>query len=139
MSTIRRFEDMEACETARNLPKLVYGLSCEGAFSRDFALRDQMRRVSISMLSNIAEGFESRARGLFTEFLGRAKGSAGEWRAQFYVALDAAYVRQEQFLALSDQCEKYSSQISRLMAYLKTQPDPRSDDHAHERKRSNDA
>ena len=122
MSTIKRFEDIEAWQTARNLTKLVYELSSEGAFSRDFALRDQMRRASVSILSNIAEGFESRTRGLFTEFLGRAKGSAGELRAQFYVAVDAEYLTQEQFLALSDQCEKCSSQISRLMMYLKNVP-----------------
>src|SRR5215469_634927 len=122
MSTIKRFEDIEARQTARNLTKLVYELSSEGAFSRDFALRDQMRRASVSILSNIAEGFESRTRGLFTEFLGRARGSAGELRAQFYVAVDTEYLTQEQFLALSDQCEKCSSQISRLMMYLKNLP-----------------
>jgi len=133
MPTIKRFEEIEAWQTARSLTKLVYGLSSEGAFSRDFVLRDQIHRASISILCNIAEGFESRTRGLFTEFLGRAKGSAGELRAQFYVALDAAYLTQEQFLALSDQCEKCSSQISRLMAYLRTLPN------SSGVKRSNDA
>jgi four helix bundle protein len=141
MPTIKRFEEIEAWQTARNLTKLVYGLSSEGAFSRDFALRDQMRRASISILSNIAEGFDSRTRGLFTEFLGRAKGSAGELRAQFYVALDAAYLTQEQFLALSDQCEKCSSQISRLMVYLRNLPNSSSVERSNvpTSKRSNDS
>ena len=122
MSTIKRFEDIEAWQTTRNLTKLVYTLSSEGAFSRDFGLRDQMRRASVSILSKVAGGFESRTRGLFTECLGRAKGPAGEPRAQFYVALDAEYLTQKQFLAHSDQCEKCSSQISRLMVYLKNLP-----------------
>ena len=133
MSTIRRFEEIEAWQTARELTKRVYVLSSNGSFSHDFGLRDQVRRASVSIMSNIAEGFESRTRGLFTEFLGRAKGSAGELRTQFYVALDAAYLTQEQFLALSDQCEKCSSQISRLMVYLKTLPN------SSGVKRSNDA
>ncbi len=138
MSTIKRFEDIEAWQTARALTRKVYSISNAGDFSRDFGLRDQMRRAAVSVMSNIAEGFESRTRGLFTEFLGRAKGSAGELRAQFYVALDAGYVAQEQFLALSDQCEKCSSQISRLMAYLKSNASlPKRSNDSSGRQRSN--
>jgi four helix bundle protein len=70
-------------------------------------------------MSNIAEGFESRTEILFLEFLGRAKGSAGELRAQFYVAQDAGYVSQDQFQSIQDQCAKCSAQISRFMDYLK--------------------
>ena len=70
-------------------------------------------------MSNIAEGFESRTEVLFIEFLGRAKGSSGELRAQAYVAHDAGYLTQEQLKGMQDQCEKCSSQISRLMEYLK--------------------
>lgn len=73
MPTITRFEDVEAWQTARELTRLVYTLSKEGAFARDFGLRDQMRRACVSILSNIAEGFESRTQALFIEFLGRAK------------------------------------------------------------------
>lgn len=120
MSTIKRFEDIEAWQTAREVTRRIYQISKDGAFSRDFGLRDQMRRASVSIMSNIAEGFESRTRSLFLEFLGRAKASAGELRAQFYVAGDAGYLSRDQFQSLSDQCEKCSSQISRLMAYLKS-------------------
>ena len=121
MPTITRFEDIQAWQTARELTRLVYALTNEGAFARDFGLRDQMRRAAVSVLSNIAEGFESRTRALFIEFLGRAKGSAGELRAQAYVALDAGYLTQAQFAQLFDLAEKASRQISRFMTYLKSQ------------------
>jgi four helix bundle protein len=120
MGTIRRFEEIEAWQEARVLTKRVYEISGQGLFARDFGLKDQMRRAAVSILSNIAEGFESRTRGLFVEMLGRAKGSAGELRAQFYVAHDAGYVTQSQLKELQDQCEKCSCQISRFMAYLQS-------------------
>src|SRR5712692_2579866 len=120
MSTIHRFEEIEAWQTARALTKIVYEFTASGSFARDFGLRDQMRRASVSIMSNIAEGFESRTSALFLEFLARAKGSAGELRAQFYVAQDAGYLTSAQHQGLQDQCEKCSSQISRFMAYLRT-------------------
>ncbi|NEO92599.1 MAG: four helix bundle protein [Moorea sp. SIO3G5] len=92
MGTIKRFEEIQGWQTARELTRLVYALSKEGEFSRDFGLCNQMRRAAVSIMSNIAEGFESRTQRLFLEFLGRAKGSAGELRSQAYVALDAGYV-----------------------------------------------
>ena len=72
MPTIRRFEEIEAWQTARELTRLVYDLSKEGIFARDFGLRDQMRRAAVSIMSNIAEGFESRTQPQFVEYLGRA-------------------------------------------------------------------
>ena len=80
-----------------------------------------MRRASVSIMSNIAEGFESRTQGLFIEFLGRAKASAGELRAQSYVALDAGYFDGNQFEEVFDLSEKCSRQISRFMTYLQNQ------------------
>ncbi len=125
MSTIHRFEEIDAWQTARHLTKLVYALTAAGDFSRDFGLKDQMRRAAVSIMSNIAEGFESRTSALFLEFLGRAKGSAGELRAQFYVATDAGYLAPAESETLQDQCKKCSSQISLLMAYLKSLPSPK--------------
>lgn len=122
MGTIRRFEGIEAWQTARLLTKKVYDLSFDSALARDFGLRDQMRRASVSIMSNIAEGFESRTSGLFLELLGRAKGSAGELRAQFYVASDVGYVTEEQSVSLRQVCEKCSGQISGLVSYLKSLP-----------------
>src|SRR5712692_3863908 len=122
MSTIHRFEEIEAWQTARALTKIVYEFTASGSFARDFGLRDQMRRAAVSIMSNIAEGFESRTSGLFLEFLGRAKGSAGELRAQFYVATDAGYLAKEQFTSLCALCEKCSGQISGFASYLESLP-----------------
>ena len=125
MGTITRFEEIEGWQSARELAKLVYALSNEGLFARDFGLRDQMRRAAVSVMSNVAEGFESRTQSLFVEFLGRAKASGGELRAQAYVALDAGYIDQPEFDGLFDLTEKCSRQISRFMSYLQTHPDHR--------------
>lgn len=81
MPTITRFEDIEAWQTARELINLVYIMTGHGEIARDFGLCNQMRRASVSIMSNIAEGFESRTNSLFLEYLGRAKASAGELRA----------------------------------------------------------
>jgi four helix bundle protein len=125
MGTISRFEDIQAWQTARQLTSTVYRLSNQGAFQRDFGLRDQIRRAAVSAMSNIAEGFESRTQLLFIEFLGRAKGSAGEVRSQGYVALDAQYITQQQFEELFEQADKCSRQINRFMDYLSAQPNSR--------------
>ncbi|OGO66683.1 MAG: four helix bundle protein [Chloroflexi bacterium RBG_19FT_COMBO_55_16] len=121
MPTITRFEEIEAWQSARLVTRRVYELTQEGRIARDFGLRDQMQRASVSILSNITEGFESRTTPLFLDFLGRAKGSAGELRAQVYVALDVGYFDQTQFEEIFDLVEKCSRQISRFITYLSTQ------------------
>jgi four helix bundle protein len=121
MPTITCFEEIDAWQTARVLTRRLYALSNEGLFSRDFGLRDQMRRASVSIMSNIAEGFESRTKRLFIEYLGRAKASAGELRAQTYIALDVGYLNQSQFHEVFDLADKCSRQISRFITYLETQ------------------
>jgi len=120
MPTITRFEDIKAWQTARELVNLIYDLSDKAPFARDFGLKDQMRRAAVSVMSNIAEGFESRTQPLFIDFLGRAKGSAGEVRAQAYVALDRSYVTQPEFDQLFDLADKCSRQLSRFVSYLGT-------------------
>jgi four helix bundle protein len=122
MPTIERFEDIEAWQTARRLANLIYDLTDQGAFARDYGLRDQIRRAAVSAMSNIAEGFESRTQSQFIDFLGRAKGSAGEVRSQLYIALDRKYITQAQFDEAYDLADKCSRQISRFMIYLESQP-----------------
>ncbi len=95
MSTFQSFEEIEAWQKARELTRRVYELLDKGSFARDFGLRDQMRRACVSILSNIAEGFERSGTGEFVQFLSAAKGSAGEVRAQLYVALDRRYIERE--------------------------------------------
>lgn len=120
MATITCFEEIEAWQTARSLTKRIYELTGEASFARDFGLRDQMRRASVSIMSNIAEGFESRTKALFIDFLGRAKASAGEVRAQAYVALDVGHLDRHYFEELFELADKCSRQISRFMTYLRS-------------------
>lgn len=82
MASFKSFEEMEIWNKAREITNTVYDLSESGRFASDFALRDQMRRAAISILSNIAEGFESQTQQTFIRYLAYAKASAGELRAQ---------------------------------------------------------
>ena len=125
MTTVERFEDLEVWQRARELTNLTYDLSDAGAFARDFGLRDQMRRAAVSVMSNIAEGFESRTQGLFIEFLGRAKGSSGELRSQFYIALDRKYLSQDTFDRALHLAEVCSKQLARFIQYLESRPNAR--------------
>ena len=122
MTSITRFEDIRAWQTARELTRRIYLTSSRGTFARDYGLRDQMRRASVSIMSNIAEGFESDTQAQFIRFLGYAKASAGELRAQLYVALDAAYLTQDDFAVLFDLTEKAAAQLTRFITYLKSHP-----------------
>ena len=88
MAGITRLEDIEAWKAARDLTNTVYAFTRQEDFTRDFGLRDQIRRASISIMSNIAEGFESRTDSQFINFLGMAWASVGEVRAQLYTASD---------------------------------------------------
>ena len=122
MTSIKKFEDIDAWKLARNLTNRVYEISNRGDFSRDFALRDQIRRAVISVMSNIAEGFESQTQALFITYLGRAKASAGEVRSQLYIALDQNYINTEDFEPLQQLVEIISRKIYRFIKYLETQP-----------------
>lgn len=97
MAKIERFEDIEAWQLAREATTLVYEISSKGEFARDFALRDQIRRSTASIMSNIAEGFERDGDREFLQFIAIAKGSCGEARSQLYVALDPELYQQGRF------------------------------------------
>ncbi|MCD4801575.1 MAG: four helix bundle protein [Anaerolineales bacterium] len=125
MGTISRFEEIEAWKNARELTKQIYQLSAIGAFSRDFGLKDQIRRAAVSIMSNIAEGFESQTQALFIKYLGVAKASAGELRSQLYVALDLGYISPEDLENTISLAEKVSRQIYRFVKYLQSQSDPK--------------
>lgn len=122
MAGITRFEEIEAWKTARQLANLIYRLSEQGSFAKDYGLKDQIRRASVSVMSNIAEGFESRTDTQFINYLGHAKGSSGEVRSQLYVALDLKYISQEQFAEAYEFADKASRQVSRFMDYLESHP-----------------
>jgi four helix bundle protein len=119
MAKIERFEDLTSWQKARELNRLVYRISKNAAFAKDFGLRDQIRRASISVMSNIAEGFERGGDKEFVQFLSNAKGSCGEVRAQLYAALDESYLTQEEFDELIELCVEVSRMISGMMTYLR--------------------
>ena len=115
---IKKFEDLESWKKARQLTNAVYEATAAGSFARDFGLKDQIRRAAISILSNIAEGFERGGDREFLQFLAMAKGSCGEVRAQLYVAIDQGYLSQSLFERLSNEASEISRLISGLMKYL---------------------
>ncbi len=119
MTEIKRFEDIEAWQKARQLVRDVYEVTSLGTFAKDFGLKDQIRRAAVSVMSNIAEGFERGGDKEFSHFLSLAKASCGEVRSQLYVALDQTYVTDEQFRAISEQAIRVSEMIGGFIRYLK--------------------
>ena len=103
---------------AREVTKLIYEISSDEKFRRDFALVNQIRRAAISILSNIAEGFERSGNKEFLQFLAIAKGSCGEVRAQLYVAFDQKYIDETKFKITSNKLNETSRLIAGFMRYL---------------------
>ena len=118
MAKIERFEEIEAWQKGRELSKAIYAVTGQGGFARDFGLRDQMRRAAVSVMSNIAEGFDRGGNREFVQFLSIAKGSAAEVQAQLYVALDAGYIDQEQFDSLYHLATDIGRLIGGFIRYL---------------------
>ena len=125
MTAITRFEEIQAWQAARQLTNMVYILTGQSAFAKDFGLKDQIRRAAVSVMSNIAEGYESRTDTQFINYLGNARASAGEGRAQLYIALDQEYISSEQFQSTYELADKASRQIANFIKYLEANPRPR--------------
>ena len=119
MSNIKRFEDLIAWQKARILTQEVYLITREMAFSKDFGLCNQIQRAAVSIMSNIAEGFERGGTIEFRRFLDIAKGSCGEVRTQLYVAHERGYLDQEKFQKLLLLAEEVSRIIKGLHSSLK--------------------
>ena len=122
MVKINKFEDIESWKKARRLTKEIYQTSATGGFVRDFGLKDQIRRASVSILSNIAEGFERGGDKEFSQFLAIAKGSCGEVRAQLYVALDQGYFSADTFDQLFSSATEVGQLLAGFIRYLKRSP-----------------
>ena len=120
MGKIERFEDLIAWQKARELTRAIYEATRQGAFAKDYGLSGQIQRATVSIMSNIAEGFERGGNRELTQFLFIAKGSAAEVQAQLYVALDAAYLKQERFQQLYDLAGDTSRLLGGFIRYLKS-------------------
>ena len=121
MGRVERFEDLIAWQKARILTKAVYQATSAGRLADDYGLARQMQRAAVSILSNIAEGFERNRTGEFHQFLSVAKGSCAELRAQLYVAADVGYLTLEQSAALHAQAEEVARVIGGLRASVARQ------------------
>jgi four helix bundle protein len=118
MAVFKRFEDIESWQQARALVNQVYTITKQGTFYRDIGLREQIRRASVSIMANIAEGYERGGKKEFIQFLSVAKGSAGEVRSHLYVANDQGYLNATTFDELYKRVEHICNLIGGLMRYL---------------------
>jgi four helix bundle protein len=119
---IKRFEDLEIWQEARELCKIVYEITAVGPFSSDFRFRDQIRASAGSTVDNIAEGFDRGGNKEFYQFLSISKGSCGEIRSQSYRAYDSKYITESQLNDLLERTDRLSRKTSNLMQHIKTSP-----------------
>lgn len=122
-SKVERFEDLIAWQKARILTQSIYQITRQSDFSKDFGLASQIQRAAVSIMSNIAEGFERSRAGEFHQFLSVAKSSCAEVRSQLYVALDVGYLDQNQFNQLLTQAQEVARIIGGLRASVERKRD----------------
>lgn len=118
MSSIKKFEDINAWQKARELTNDIYQVTDKGEFSNDFTLRNQIKKASTSIMLNIAEGIARKTDREFNQFLAFAHGSCAEVQSALYVALDQRYISQKQFDTLYSKTEEVSKMIMNFSSYL---------------------
>ncbi len=118
MATIKRFEDLEVWKKARELCKKIFALTLKEKFSKDYSLKDQIKRSSGSIMDNITEGFERGGKKEFIQFLYIAKSSAAETKSQLYRSLDYGYITDIEFKETYNECNDISKMIMGLIKYL---------------------
>ena len=111
MTMIQRFEDMQGWQEARKLVKMIYAVTNKDLFSKDFGMRDQIRRAAVSTMANISEGFDCESKIEFARFLGIARRSAVEVQSILYAALDTGYINPEEFDLYYEQARKSKALI----------------------------
>ena len=117
---IKRFEEIHSWQKARELTKTIYTASCRGKFSKDFGLSDQIRRASVSIMSNIAEGFSRNSTKDFTRFLRIAQGSAYEVQSILYVVGDLNYLEDPELKELNDLVSDVVNLLGGFIRHLQT-------------------
>jgi len=119
INSVRSFQDLDAWKLGRVLAKEIYEETSRGDFSKDFGLKNQIQRAAVSIVSNIAEGFERNGDTQFIQYLYMAKGSVGELRTQLCIAKDLNYLTEESFQKLWEMATRVGEIISGLIRYLK--------------------
>lgn len=119
MARFNRFEEIEAWQSARCLVRKIYSITNNDKCKTDFRFNDQIRSCSISIMANIAEGFERFSSKEFANFVNIAKSSCGELRSHMYVALDQEYINMPTFESIKEECEKISKMLWKLLIYLR--------------------
>jgi four helix bundle protein len=125
LSRVERFEDLIAWQKARELTRAIYQVTAHGTFASDYGLARQIQRAAVSIMSNIAEGFERGGRGEFHQFLSTAKASCAEVRSHLYVALDVGYLDHIEFSHLLAKAEEVARIVGGLRSSVATQRDER--------------
>ena len=115
---IVRFEDVESWKEGRKLCNMIYAIARHEQFSRDFGLRDQIQRAAVSIVSNIAEGFDSKSNAEFHRFLVYARRSISEVKSQLYLAVDAKYISPEEFDLIYSQADKVGKLTNGFLRFL---------------------
>jgi four helix bundle protein len=119
MAGFKKFEEIQAWQKARKATKRVYEVTTAGNFAKDFGLRDQIRRASVSIMANIAEGQGRYSNKEFANFLNIAHGSIAETQSHLYVALDLDYLNQGGFTELYDLLDEVARMTMSLMKHLR--------------------
>ena len=114
MTSITKFEDLIAWQEARKLVKMIYSMTSAGSLAKDFGMRDQLQRASVSAMANIAEGFDCESTAEFARFLGFARRSAVEVQSLLYAALDVEYIKEDVFKIHYEQAKKAQALIGGL-------------------------
>jgi four helix bundle protein len=122
---VERFEDLVAWQKASDLTRVIYQITQEGAFAREFGLARPIQRAAVSIMSNIAEGFERSGRREFHQFLSTTKGSCAEFRSQLYVAFDIGYLMKSEFQRLLAQAEEIGRVVGGFRASVEKLRDER--------------
>ncbi len=119
MATFKKFEEIIAWQKARSAVWLIYKLTTDGNFSKDFGLRDQIRRSAVSIMANIAEGSGRTSDKEFANFLNIARGSITETQSHIYVALDLGYLSKKYFSEIFSLLDEVGRMTTGLMKHLR--------------------
>lgn len=113
------FRKLDVWQISKRLAVIIYQVTSKEEFSRDFSLRDQIRRASVSISSNIAEGEESGSNKMSVRYFYIAKGSSAEVQSQAEIAFEIGYIKKEKLDEILDLCTQISSKLSKLISYRK--------------------